>query len=66
MFLTALTSMEAEVVGKRLNRGGGYGLDIPVLYRFYSPPKALLTMVDKKELEKVKKELECNISKCLK
>ena len=65
MFLTVpYTSIEAEVVGKRLNRGGGYGLEIPVQYRFYGPPKALQWLI--KKLEKVKKELECNISKCLK
>ena len=29
------TSIEVEVVGKRLNRKGGYGLEIPVKYRFY-------------------------------
>ena len=25
------TSIEVQVVGKRLNRGGGYGLEIPVI-----------------------------------
>ena len=36
MFLMIpFTSIEAEVVGKRLNREGGYGLKIPVKCRFY-------------------------------
>ena len=40
MFLTLPnTTIEAEVVGKRLNRGGGYGLEIPVIYRFYGKEK---------------------------
>ena len=29
------TSIEFQVTGKRLNRGGIYGLEIPVIYRFY-------------------------------
>ena len=33
------TSIEVEVVGKRMNRGGGYGLEIPVVYRFNGPEK---------------------------
>ena len=27
----------AEVTGARVNRGGGYGLEIPCIYRFYGP-----------------------------
>ena len=46
MFLTvSYTSIEAEVVGKRLNRGGGYGLEIPVQYHFYGPPKTLQWLI---------------------
>ena len=26
-----------EVAGARVNRGGGYGLEIPCIYRFYGP-----------------------------
>ena len=29
------TSIEVQVVGKRLNRGEDCGLEIPVIYRFY-------------------------------
>ena len=33
------TSIGVEVVGKRVNRGGGYGPEIPVAYRFNGPEK---------------------------
>ena len=33
------TSIEVEVVVKRLNRRGGYELEIPVKYRFYGHEK---------------------------
>ena len=28
----------AEVTGQKVNRGAGYGLDIPCTYRLYGPP----------------------------
>ena len=31
------TSIKVEVVGKRVNRGGGNGLEIPIVYRFNGP-----------------------------
>ena len=40
------TSIEVEVVGKRLNRGGDYELEIPVKYRFYGQKDC--PMVDQK------------------
>ena len=58
------TSIEVQVVGKRLNRGGGYGLEIPVIYRFYGQEKLANWLI--KKIEAVKKELECEVSKCLK
>ena len=62
MFLTIpSTAIEVEVLGKRVNRGSGYG---PVEYR-YSGQEKLIQWLAKK-LEAVKKELECKISKCLK
>ena len=57
-------SIEVEVVGKKLNRGGGYRLEIPVKYRVNSQKKIVQWLT--KKLETVKKELECKISKCLK
>ena len=65
MFLMIpFTSIEAAVVRKMLNRGGDYGLEIPVKYRFYDQEKIVQGLT--KKLETVKKELECKISKCLK
>ena len=65
MFLTVpSTSIEVEVLGKRVNRGSGYGLEIPVKYRYYGQEKLIQWLA--KKLEAVKKELECKISKCLK
>ena len=65
MFLKVLnTSIEVQVVGKRLNRGGGYGHEIPVTYRFYGQEKLVNWLI--KKIEDVKKELECKASKCLK
>ena len=65
MFLTIpSTAIEVEVLGKRVNRGSGYGLEIPVKYRYYGQEKLIQWLA--KKLEAVKKELECKISKCLK
>ena len=58
------TSVEVLVVGKRLNRGGGYGLKIPVICRFYGQEKLVNWLI--KKTEAVKIELECKVSKCLK
>ena len=65
MFLTIpSTAIEVEVLGKRVNRGSGYGLEIPVKYWYYDQEKLIQWLA--KKLEAVKKELECKISKCLK
>ena len=65
MFLTIpSTTIEVEVLGKRVNRRSGYGLEIPVKYRYYGQEKLIQWLA--KKLEAVKKELECKISKCLK
>ena len=64
MFLTIpSTAIEVEVLGKRINRGSGYGLEIPVKYRYYGQEKLIQWLAKKLA---VKKELECKISKCLK
>ena len=34
-------TISCEVTGKRVNRGGGYGLEIPVKYTFLGPNKAI-------------------------
>ena len=65
MFPTILsTAIELEVLGERVNRKSGYGLEIPVKYRYYGQEKLIQWLA--KKLEAVKKELECKISKCLK
>ena len=49
---------------KRLNSRGGYGLEFPVKYRFYGQEKVVQWLT--KKLDTVEKELQCEISKCLK
>ena len=58
------TSIKAEVTGKRVNRGGGYGLEVPVIYYFTGPGK----LIDwaKKNLKFCKENLENKTKKCLK
>ena len=62
------TLIEVQVVGKRLNLGGGYGLEIPVIYRFYGQEKLVNWLI--KKTEAVKKELKKTkflnaLNKCL-
>ena len=57
-------SIEVQAVGKRLNRGGGYGLEIPIIYRFYSQEKVVNWLIRK--IEAVKNKLKCKVSKCWK
>ena len=65
MFLKVLnTSIEVQVVRKKLNRGRAYGFEIPVIYRFYGQEKLVNWLI--KKIEAVKKELECKVPKCLK
>ena len=65
MFLTIpSTAIEVDLLGKRVNRGSGYGLEIPVKYRYYGQEKLIQWLA--KKLEAVKKELGCKISRCLK
>ena len=65
MFLTILnTSIEVQVVGKIVNRGGGYWLEIPVIYRFFGAER-LVKWLDKK-ISTVKNELMYQTAKCLK
>ena len=58
------TSIKAEVTGKRVNRGGGYGLEVPVIYYFTGPGK----LIDwaKEKLTFCKENLENKTKKCLK
>ena len=56
-------SITAEVVGKRLNRGGGYGLEIPVMYRLR--PEKLINWLGKK-IKAVKSDFYGKVVKGLK
>ena len=58
------TSITTEVVRGRLNRGDGYGLEIPVMYRFHGPEK-LINWLEKK-IKAVKSDLHYKVVKCLK
>ena len=58
------TSITAEVVGERLNRGGGYGLEIPVMYRFHGPEK-LINWLGKK-IKSIRSDWHGKVVKCLK
>ena len=55
------TSIKAEVTGKRVNRGGGYGLEVPVIYYFTGPGK-LVNWI-KEKLNLCKQNLEKNKQK---
>ncbi len=35
-----------EVKGEKVNRGGGYGLEIPCVYHFYGPPRYIQRLKD--------------------
>ena len=56
MFLMILFT-SIEVVGTRLNCGGGYEWEIPVKYYFYSQENIVQWLT--KKLETIKKEQEC-------
>ena len=43
------TSIKVEVVEKVVNRGGGYGLEIPVANRFNGPEKLVKWLIKKIE-----------------
>ena len=52
------------VTGKRINRGGGYGLEIPANFYFYGPEKAINWLGNK--INKIEEKLKENIKHCLK
>ena len=43
-----------------MNRGGGYGLEIPVAYRFNGPEKPVKWLI--KKIVAVRKEFDCKVS----
>ena len=64
MFLKLTGShMKVEVTGKCVNRGAGYGLEIPCKYHVSGQEKAV-TWVSKK-VNMIIKEHECVVNRCL-
>ena len=57
------TYITADIIGKRLNRRGGYGLEIPVIYNFHGHEKLVKKV---KKLEAIQSQIDCQVSKCLK
>ena len=58
------STIHAEVTGKRVNRGAGYGLEIPVKYCFYG--KAETINLVKKLIEKINCSFQGKVEKCIK
>ena len=58
------TSVQAEVIGERINQVGGYGLEIPALYHFYGYESGINWL--KYRLETICKNIEKYIKHCLK
>ena len=58
------TSVQAEVIGERINWGGGYGLEIPVLYHFCGHENGVNWL--KNKLEAIRRNLEKDTKHCLK
>ena len=65
MFLTVPNCSSAVLVcGKRINRGGGCGFDIPSCYYFYGPRKAINWVREK--VLRVEGHLNNSVGNCLK
>ena len=58
------TSIRAEVVGNRVNRGAGHGLEVPVRYYFYGPRKAI--MWANKRISEADRKIEEKFKNCMK
>ena len=64
LFLTLPGSfLEAKVTGKRINRGGGYGLDVPRKYRISGQEKAVDWI--KRKVTTFLQEHSLGVNKCL-
>ena len=55
--------IEVDVTGKYVNRGAGYGLEIPCIYHVSGQDKAVAWVSKKVNL--IIKEHECVVNKCL-
>lgn len=57
-------TISCKVTGKRVNRGAGYGLEIPVQYRFIGAKKAVEWA--EKNIKKVFESIDKKFNKCVK
>ena len=65
MFLSLPScALDIVVTGKRVNRGGGYGLEIPASFCFYGPEKAITWI--RKAITIAEERFKENVEKCLK
>ena len=58
------TLIHARVLGKRVNRGAGYGLEVPVCFIFQDHVKGIAWV--KKKIERAEKMVQSRIKKCMK
>ena len=56
--------IHVTVTRKRVNRGAGFGLEIPVNYIFYGNSRVIFWL--EKNLNKLEKALSAKIEKCVK
>ena len=64
MFLKLTGSyIEAEVTGKYVNRGAGYGLELPCIYHITGQEKAVLRLSHK--IDSIMKKHELIVNRCL-
>ena len=57
------TSIRLRVLDKRVNRGAGYGLEIPVCFMFQGYVKGIVWV--KKKIEDAQKMVQSRIEKCM-
>ena len=57
------TSIRVEVLGKRVNRGAGCGLEVPVSYHFQGQEKAVCWV--KKKVDEKQEEIDARVTRCL-
>ena len=63
-FELAFSSISAVVIGKRVNRGAGDGLEIPVEYRFFGDKRAVSWAEN--QVKKKEQILNASVNKCMK
>ena len=59
-------SLRCKVTGKRVNRGAGYGLEIPVVYELIGPEKAVDLWGRGGNIRKILDIVNREIKKCIK